>query len=107
MKKLVSISIALIAGFLFTNAFAQVETPKQLVLASTNDSTMKITQNMVVPANQTIYVYDANGKLIGSYTEGNTVIVPASKGKKKKELNCAKVPCPKSFRKGTTCWECH
>ena len=105
MKKLVFTCIALLAGFLFTNAFAQVERPKELVLA--NDSTMKLTSNIVVPANQTFSVYDANGKLIGTYTEGSTVIVPASKGKKKKQLDCAKVPCPKSFRKGTTCWECH
>ena len=107
MKKLAFTCIALLAGFLFTNAFAQVETPKQLVLASTNDSTMKITHDIVVPAHQTFYVYDASGKLIGTYTEGSTVVVPASKGKKKKQLDCAKVPCPKSFRKGTTCWECH
>lgn len=106
MKKLATTCIAMAIGFLFTNAFAQIETPKQLVLAPLNDSTMKITGNMVVPSNQAFSVYDANGKLIGTYTEGSTVIVPASKGRKKKQLDCAKVPCPKTFRKGTTCWEC-
>ena len=104
MKKLAFTCIALVASFLFTNAFAQVETPKQLVLAPTNDSTVKLTPGTVVPANQTYNVYDENGKLLGTYTEGKTVIVPASKGKKK--INCAEVPCPKTFRKGTTCWKC-
>ena len=22
-------------------------------------------------------------------------------------VNCAKIPCPKSFKEGTVCWECH
>ena len=105
-KKLVSTFIALVIGFLFTDVFAQKEITGGAIKTLPADSTMKISGNMVVPANQTFYVYDEYKKLIGTYTDGNTVIVPPSKGKKKKQLNCAKIPCPKTFRRGTTCWEC-
>ena len=102
MKKLASTIVVLITGFLYTNAFGQVQTPKELVLAK--DSTVKLTQGTVVPASQTYNVYDENGKLLGTYTEGTSVIVPASKGKKK--MDCAIIRCPKSFKKGVTCWQC-
>ena len=105
-KKLVSTFIALAIGFLFTDVSAQKEVAVNATKINPADSTLKISGNMVVPANQTFYVYDENRQLIGTYTGGNTVIVPASKSRKKKELACAKIPCPKSFRKGTTCWEC-
>ena len=105
-KKLVSTCLAMAIGFLFTDVFAQKESTGDVIKTHPADSTLKISGNMVVPANQTFYVYDENRKLIGTYTGGNTVIVPLSKGKKKKQLNCAKIPCPKTFRPGTTCWEC-
>jgi hypothetical protein len=78
-KKLVTTFITLAIGFLFTDVFAQKVIPA--------DSTLKISGNMVVPADQTFYVYDENRKLIGTYTGGNTVIVPVSKSKKKKALS--------------------
>jgi hypothetical protein len=105
MKKLATTCIVLIAGFLFTNAFAQVEKPKQLVEAPSNDS-VKLKHGTVVPANQTYNVYDENGVLLGTYSGGKTVTVPESKGKAKKKLDCVEISCPKTFRKGTVCWRC-
>ena len=110
MKKLACTCILVIAGFLFTNAYAQpakpapVEKPKQLVEVPDSVSNAKLTHGTVVPSNQTYNVYDENGNLLGTYTEGKTVIVPATKGKKK--MDCAIIPCPKTFKKGTTCWKC-
>ena len=104
MKKLAFTCIALVASFLFTNAFAQVDKPKQLVEAPTNDSTVKLKQGTVVPANQTYNVYDEYGTLLGTYTAGKAVSVPTSKSRKPK--NCAIIPCPKTFKKGITCWQC-
>lgn len=114
-KKFVSTFIALAIGFLFMNAFAQTETIKDPAQATTvktaastriNDSTITVSKNMVVPANQTFYVYDENRQLIGTYTEGNTLIVPVSNTRKAKTLNCVEISCPKTFKKGTVCWRC-
>ena len=106
MKKLASICIVLVAGFLFTNAYAQVEKPKQLVETPANDSIGKLRQGTVVPANETYNVYDESGKLLGTYAGGKTVAIPESKGRAKKKLDCVQISCPKTFRKGTTCWKC-
>ena len=122
--KFVSTFIALAIGFLFTDAFAQTATIKTPAPATTvkeptpvttikdrvstrlNDSTIKISGNMVVPANQTFYVYDENKQLIGAYAEGNTLIIPPSKTRAAKALNCVEISCPKTFKKGTVCWRC-
>ena len=105
MKKLAFTCIALVTSFLFTSAFAQVEKPKQLVETPANDS-VKLKQGTVVPANQTYNVYDENGILLGTYAGGKIVTLPESKGKAKKKLDCVEISCPKTFRKGTTCWRC-
>ena len=107
MKKLVTTCIILIAGFLFTNAYAQIEKPKQLVETPSKDTARKqLTQGTVVPANQTYNVYDDSGNLLGTYTGGKTVTVPESKARAKKKLDCVEISCPKTFRKGTVCWRC-
>lgn len=106
MKKLALTCISLVVSFLFTNTFAQVERPKQLVEATTVDSTVKLTQGTIVPANQTYNVYDENGILLGTYSGGKTVTMPQSNAKAKKKLDCVEISCPKAFRKGTVCWRC-
>lgn len=103
MKRLITTCIA-IAGFLFTTAFAQVEKPKQEIELTAEESTVKLKQGTVVPANETYDVYDESGNLLGRYTAGKVAKVPVSKSRK--PMNCVQIGCPKTFKKGTICWKC-
>ena len=104
-KRLASVAVALVIGFVCTSVSAQTVS-KESALVHARDSTVKISGNMVVPAGETYFVYNAAGVLTATYNGGSTLILPQTNAKQKKGLNCAMIPCPKGFRKGTVCWHC-
>ncbi|MEQ1796726.1 MAG: hypothetical protein ABL872_02170 [Lacibacter sp.] len=104
-KRVASAVIAMVIGFLFTSLSAQT-VRKEKLLVPAKESTVNISANMVVPAGETYFVYNAAGVLTATYNGGSTLIVPLTNAKKKKALNCVEISCPKSFRKGTVCWRC-
>ena len=106
--------VIIISFLLVKEADSQIVKVKNTpLITKVNPTTIKVYEKAVVPGNQVFYVFDKTGKNIGTFHEGEEVIIKARrttgvvpKRKNPGPLNCVMIDCPASFNKGTVCWHC-